>query len=237
MPFDARDAVVTGEFSASALNNRKMIRSMKNPLDKCTIVSIFPKEINEVKHTIEPGRFHVDPGSFENPAILVVGPSSWWKDYDIEQPMLEIPNSSIQIAHSIITDYCNGALGCDMGDAMPGLFFILGSVNQLEVKTKYREELEKARAKQNNWYNILVKLADSLWARTNGNPLTICDEMRLAARELNFNDKVWLKDFQVAQLVRCVACGGMRNPDFPICPTCKVIDPTNPLAKDLKYAI
>src|SRR6266576_4523463 len=92
------------------LFNRKLIRAMKNPMDKCTIVSIFPKVIDEVKYTIEPGRFHIEPGTFEKPSILVVGSSSWWREIDVEQPMLEIPNSSIQIAESVIKDYCNGLL-------------------------------------------------------------------------------------------------------------------------------
>lgn len=226
-----------GEFSGQYLNSRKMIRSLKNPMDKCTIVSIFPVEINEVKHTIEPGRFHVDPGTFEKPAILVVGSSSWWREIDVEQPMLEIPNSSIQVADSIINDYSRGMLGCDMATAMPGLFYVMGEHNAFEIATKFKDKMNELRIKQDNWYKILVRLADSLWSRSNGNPLVIWDIMRLAARSLNFNDKAWLKDFQVAEQVRCFACGMMRNPEFPVCPSCKAIDPMNPNAKDLKFAV
>ena len=225
------------EYTNTMLNNRRLIRSVKNPLDKCTIVSIFPKEILEIKHTIEPGKFLIPSGDFEKPSILVVGSSSWWKDIDVDQPMLEIPHSSIQIADSVIKDYCNGVLGCNMADSMPGLFFILGEHSKIDIKLKYKKELEIVKAKQDNWYKILVRLADSLWARSNGNPLVICDEMRLAARSLNFNDKAWLKDFQTAELVRCVGCGGMRNPMYPICPSCKLIDSTHPLAGNLKFAV
>src|SRR5258708_6443678 len=77
------------EFTNTMLNSRRLIRQHKNPMDRCTIVSIFPKEINEVKYTIEPGRFHISPGTFENPSVLTVGSSSWWKDIDVDQPMLE----------------------------------------------------------------------------------------------------------------------------------------------------
>jgi len=225
------------EFTAPLFNGRRLIRASKNPMDRCTIVSIFPKEIEEVKHTIEPGKFHIPAGTFEQPAILVVGSSSWWKDIDIDQPMLEIPVSSIQIADSVIKDYCNGMLGCNMSDTMPGLFFVLGESSVMEIKMKYKQKLEDVKVKQDNWYRVLVRLADSLWSRTAGNPLAIWEEMRLAARSLNLNDKPWLKDFQVAELVRCVACGGMRNPMYPICPTCKSIDTTHPLAKELKFAV
>ena len=225
------------EFTNTLLNSRRVIRSAKNPMDRCTIVSIFPKDVDETKHTIEPGKFHIPAGTFEKPSVLIVGSSSWWKDIDVDQPMLEIPVSSIQIADSIIKDYCNGMLGCNMGDSMPGLFFVLGERSVMEIKAQYKEKLEDVKAKQDNWYRILVRLADSLWSRTSGNPLAIWDEMRLAARSLNLNDKPWLKDYQQAELVRCKACGGMRNEAFPICPVCKSIDTTHPMAKELKFAV
>ncbi len=225
------------EFTAPSMSKRKAIRAQTNPMDRCTIVSIFPKEIQEDKVTIYPGRFTIPAGTMEEPGILVVGSSSWWKDYDFEQPLLEIVNSSIQISESIIKDYCNGMLGCNMGDSMPGLFFVLGEHTKIEIKMKYKQKLEEVNSKQNNWYRILVRLADSLWSRTAGNPLAIWDEMRVAARSLNLNDKPWLKDFQQAELTRCKACGNMRNEAYPICPTCKYIDVNHPLAKELKFAV
>lgn len=224
------------EFTNSMLN-RRLIRSYKNPMDKCTIVSIFPNPIEEIKHTIEPGKFLIPAGSYDNPSILVVGGSSWWKDIDPDQPMLEIPVSSIQIADSVIKDYCNGMLGCNMGDTMPGLFYVLGVHTVMEIKMKYKSKLNEVKARQDEWYKILVRLADSLWARTSGNPLAIWDVMRLAARELNLNDKPYLKDIQAVELIHCKACGNMRNPLYPICPTCKSIDLSHPDAKDLKFAI
>ena len=224
------------EFTNALLNKRRLIRAYKNPLDKCTIISIFPRALDEVKHTIEPGYFHIDAGSRERPSTLVVGSSSWWKDIDADQPMLEIPNSSIQIADSIIKDYCNGMLGCDMGEAMPGLFFVLGEKSLPQIIMEYKKKLDEMEKKQKNWYQILVKLADSLWARTQGNPLVIWDLMRVAAQDLGM-DRPWVKDFQSAELVRCAFCGGMRNNAYPICPTCKAIDPKHPLAGEIKFAL
>ena len=220
-----------------AASKERLVRASKNPLDKCTLVSIFPRDIDETKDTIEPGKFHIDAGSYDKPSILVVGSSSWWNKFDVEKPALEIPNSSIQVSNSIINDYCNGMLECDMDGKMPGLFFVLGEVNVIEVKTKYKKELDRAKIKQENWYKALIRHADSIWARTNNNPLAIWDLMRIAAKDLNENSKVWLQDFKAAALSPCVGCGSLRNPEYPICPSCKMIDNTHPMAKDLKFAV
>lgn len=228
---------IVGEFPGLGAN-RRVIRAPVNPLDLSTIVSIYPKEIEEIKHTIDPGRFYINKGSYDNPAILVVGPSSWWRDIDDTQPMLEIPQSSIQIADSFVKDYCNGILGCNMGNSMPGLFYIPGKYDIEGLKKAFKGELDSANKKQQNFYSALIKLADSLWARSNGNPLVISDDMRMAARELNLtSQKDWMKDFEMMDMSRCKACGSLRNAAYPICPTCRAIDdPERAKTLGIKFA-
>lgn len=223
---------LVGDFPGISSAKRRVIRGPVNPLDKSTIVSIFPKEIHETKPTIQPGVFDIPAGNFNHPAILVVGPSSWWRDIDEDQPLLEIPQSSIQVADSIVKDYCNGILACDMSTCMPGLFYVPGEWTVDKIKKDHLPLLLKYQEAQKKWFMETVKIADVLWSRSNGNPLAISNDARLAARELNLNTKPWLQDFQTAELVQCVACGNLRNPRFPICPTCKaVVDPE--LAKRL----
>lgn len=220
-----------GTFPGFAALNKRTHRAPVNPLDKSTIVSIYPRVINERKPTIQPGDFYIDRGSVENPAILVVGPSSWWKEIDENQPLLEITVSSLQVADSVVRDYCNGVLGSNMGESMPGLFWVPGEFTLDELKKQHKSLIEKAANKQKMFYKTVVKLADSLWARTNGNPLVISDDMRLAAKELGLQ-KDWTRDFQQIESVRCKACGSLKNPQFPVCPTCKAIDDPD-LAKKL----
>jgi len=210
-------------FAQLADYRRNTVRAPVNPLDKSTIVSIYPKEIKETKHTIQPGYFEIPAGTYLNPAILVVGPSSWWKEIDEQQPILEIPTSSIHVADSVVKDYCNGLLACDMSTAMPGLFYVPGEHTVKNIKDEYRHVMDKAAANQKRWYEALVKLADGLWARSNGSPLTISDDMRNSAKELNLNNKDWMADFQSLEMIRCVACGALRNPLFPICGSCHAI--------------
>ena len=221
-----------GEFPGLHQMHRRTIRAQVNPMDKSTIVSIYPKQITEFKATIQPNTFVVPAGSFEKPGILVVGPSSWWREVDEEQPLLEIPVSSIQIAYSVVTDYMNGLLGCNMNDQMPGIFYIPGGFTVDEVKKLHMPLLLDAQRKQKKWYLELIRMADIMWSRSQGNPLSVSDDARAACRELNIQNKPWLGDHQVAELIRCVACGNLRNPAYPICQTCKAIaDPE--LAKKL----
>jgi len=220
------------------LDRKRRITTPVSPFDKSTVVSIFPKKIHEVKHTIQPGIFDIGAGTYDKPAVLVVGPSSWWRDIPEDDSIIEIPTSSVQIANSIVVDYANGLLGCNMGDHMPGIFFIPGiALTSDEVKSKHKKELDSAREKQRNWFALLVRMADSLWATSNGNPRSISDDARLAARELNITNKDWLSDAQVMEMVRCVACGALRNPLYPICATCKAIaDPELAKKHGLQFA-
>lgn len=216
---------------------RKTTRADVNPMDKATIVSIYPKEIDEFKATIQPGRFIIPAGSVNRPSILVVGPSSWWREIDEDQPLLEIPVSSILIADSIVKDYCNGLFACNMGDIMPGLFYVAGEHSLKDIIAGYSKQLAIAAVKQKNFWAELVKAADALWARSEGNPLAISDDMRLAAKELGVADnKDWMKDFKAVSMERCFACGALKNPEYPVCSSCRAIDPKHPMADKIKFS-
>lgn len=212
-----------GEFPGLSQMHRRTIRAPVNPMDKSTIVSILPKFINERKATIQPGEFSLPPGNFEHPSLLVVGSSSWWREIDENQPLLEIPVSSIQVADSVVKDYMNGLLACNMNDQMPGLFYLPGEYTVEKLKKDHLAALLNAQIKQKKWFMELVRIADIMWSRTNGNPLSVSDDARLACRELNIQNKPWLGDIQTAELIRCVGCGSLRNANYPICPTCKTV--------------
>ena len=205
--------------------SRRVIRTPVNPLDKSTVISIFPVALDERKVTLEPGRFIIPAGSPKEPQFLVVGPSSWWREVDEDQPLLEIPTSSIAVADSIVRDYINGMLACDMGERKPGLFYVPGEIDPTDAKKKLEiyQLIKQAEQRQKNWYLELVKMADVLWARTNGNPLAVNELMKLAAQELGIKDKPWIRDFSTIQMDNCPACGQMRNPQYPICPSCHTI--------------
>lgn len=206
------------------IKNRRTVRSDVNPLDKSTIVSIYPKEVIERNVTLEPGYFQIGAGSVATPAVLVVGTSSWWRDIDPEQPLLEIVVGSVNVARSVVEDYCSALIGYKAGIAQPGLFFVPGAHTSEDVKKNFSAKLAIAEQMQRAWYSALVEMADVLWARSNGNPLVISDDMKNAAQQLNLNTKDWLKNYQAIELVRCKACGTLLQPGFPVCFNCKHVN-------------
>lgn len=232
-------------FPLATFPKQRAIRQEFNPLDKSTIFSIFPKPLDDIKCTLVPASYHVDAGSVEKPSRLVVGTASWFREIDDTQPMLEIPTSSIKVAQSIVADYCNGIFGCDMDKSMPGWFFCVGDIpvsklksneiapetvrldergNTLFIGFEYIEIFNLAVERQREFFNKQIRLADALWAKTNGSPLAITDDMRLAASELGV-EREWTVRTSNVTTIRCIACGNMRNPQFPVCSSCnRVID-------------
>lgn len=231
-------------FPLPQFRQKQAIRQEYNELDKSTIFSILPIRIEERKPTLLPGLFIIEPGSEKRPTRLVVGTSSWFREIDETQPLIEIPTSSVVVARSVVDDYCNGILACNMSDSMPGLFWLPGDVplNKLQsdddippftkeekenphrIKRSYKSVFAESVKKQRKWFERLINFADALWARTNGSSLAISDDMRMAARELDIQNKAWLATAQAMHAVPCKACGAPRNPDYPICPVCKAIN-------------
>lgn len=205
--------------------NRTAHRAPTNAMDKATIFSIFPKEVTEQKITLMPHNYVIPGGDMKNPGRLVVGAASWWRDVDPDQPLIEIPISSVVVADSIVTDWAKAIFGYTAGMRSPGIFWIPGELTVEQLKsTTHMPRLLQAEREQKAWFEYLCSIADSLWARSNGNPLAIMDDMKLAAERLGYS-RDWMKNHIAVSLVRCINCGELRNPEFPTCKHChSVVD-------------
>lgn len=205
--------------------NKRTIRSPKNPMDVATIVSMYPRDIRETKETIIPGTFVIPKGSYDKPTVVPVRTSSWFKEMEAGQPDFEVTCSSVEIADSLVKDYCGGLFKVTMPDIMPALFWVPGeyTLPQLMLHEQHKQKFLIAKIRQIEWYRELVTEADRLWAQHNGNPRVIWEMMKVAAEELELRDKPWMKDVESYRLVNCPACGAPRKEDFPICATCGTI--------------
>lgn len=205
----------------------RMHRKPVNPYDRATIISVYPREVIEVKPTTFPSRFVVAAGSVESPSLTVIEPTSWFREVDENMAPLEIQVNAFSLAESIILDYCVGFPKCVMNSAQPGLFCVPGKYDKdtilkfvAEDGSTYINMLGKAIAKQRAWYGELVRMADIDWSRTQGNPMSVSELSKLAAKELGMMSKPWLQDFLAISLYPCPACGTMGNPAFPKCANC-----------------
>lgn len=209
---------------AEARRRNRMIRQAPDPDDRCTLVSIFPKDFKATLITCEPSEFFLPAGSVAKPSLKAIGAVSWWKDPGHDQPLLEIQVSSYRVANSLVNDNIGSMLSVKLGERQPGIFFVKGEKKLSEIP---KESLEKSEALQKTWYREMVRMADVDWARHNGNPLAISDDSRLAAQELGLKDaKAWMGDFRTIEMISCIACGSLRNPLYPVCPSChNIVDP------------
>lgn len=203
----------------------RVARIPKNPMDKCTIVSIAPFEVVETKVTLFPGHYVIPKAEQGKFSTLVVEASSWFRDQSDGMPTLEIPVGSTNLAESIIRDYCNGLIGYVRDIASPGLFFLYGAHDEVTVQLEknFKPLMRKAHEVQTNWFKELIRIADIGWARTDGNPLAINNDARMAAEFMNLKNKPWMQDFSTMEKTNCKACGHMVNTVYPICPNCRAI--------------
>ncbi len=211
---------------------RRTVRGPINPVDKATIFSIFPREIETDKITITPSRYVIPAGTETNPSRLVIGPASWWRDVNPDEPLMEVTENALAIAKSVVNDYVNSMIYTNP-ESRIGVFYTVGDVTIPQMKETMKAELANAIRRQRAWYQKQVDFADIGWARSNQNPLAISDDARLAASELKISKPWQNPNYANVALIECVACGALRNPKFPICGSCKNIVDLD-LAKTLK---
>lgn len=202
----------------------RLTPSAKNPLDVCTIISIYPMTFTE-KKAMMPEWYTIEAGSEKNPSFQIVPGASAWAERMAGQPMLEIPISSISVAESVIRDWMIGIIEVVLGSAQPGVFFLPGSwdLMKLQIDPDARHVFTKVCEMQRAWFMKLISMGDALWARSNGNPLVISELMRIAASHMQMEEKPWMKNFTATRMTNCPACGTMIMPGFPVCSNCKVI--------------
>ena len=212
---------------------KKVIHQLpKNPYDKATVVSIFPKIILEIKPTIFPGRFEVPAAAKDDFELLVIESSSYYKPSTIEKmPPTEIQVNAAALAESLVQDYLSAIWLSSRGSRSPGIFWIPGEWNKktiLDYKHKdgrtFSQMLEAAKTQQKEWFKLLVDAADELWARSGGNPKAIPEDSKLGAESLGIEkSKPWMQNTIAATLNNCPACGAMINLNYPVCQHCHAI--------------
>lgn len=208
------------------LGKRVIYSLPKNPADKATIVSIFPRDIVEVKYTIFPQRYTIPAAEPNDFSLLVLsGASSYIPSSTERMPPTEVQINSAHLADSILKDYFQSTLLVN-NTRRPGLFWIPGEFDKKTILSypKFNILLDTARDQQKEWFIASVEEADVLWSRTNGNPRSISDDARLAADLLGLSSqKPWMSNLVASRLDACPACGELINLDYPVCKYCHAV--------------
>ena len=236
------------DFGASIKNQttnigKKVIYTLpKNPMDKCTIVSIYPRDLEATFSTVFPGRYVIPKGSPDNPSFLVIESGSTFLASTLERmPPTEIQHSSYMLAKSIIDDTIP-TMNLSGSTQGPGVFWVYGEFRSLaELKDyKHRDNglsfaamLDNAKLRQTKYWTAVIDEADYLWANGQGNPRVIPQDAKMAAEILGMSKtKPWMATSIALDLKPCKACGEMINYIYPVCKFCHAVIDTKK-AKDL----
>lgn len=187
----------------------------------CTVVSLVPFAIKEIKPQIIPGYFQIPPCKDGDIQCLPIGESIHWMESPFDKmPPIKLTETPRAMAKSIVSDYIEAQIATDT-DVAPGLFWVEGHFDKDKAKKELKEEIEKAKGRQHRWFINLVKIADDDWATSHQHKF-ISDIQRHAARALRVEAE-WLSLYAEANMVQCPLCKETVRPDAVVHNLCGFI--------------
>jgi hypothetical protein len=217
----------------------------RNPMDKVTIVSIYPREIVDVKPTLFPARFVIPAAKDNDFSLLIIEGASYFIPSPVEkQPPTEVQVNAMALAESILYDSIP-SMNLVSATHRPGVFAIPGEFNKTNILKyvhadgrSFQQLLNAAREWQMSYWTDIMNEADYFWSASNGNPKAIPADAKLAAKILGIEKtKPWMSNVVASELVNCKACGEMINPAFPVCKHCHhIIDEKRAKELGIKFA-
>lgn len=193
---------------------------------KATIVSIYPKDINERKPGIHPGQFIIPAAKLGEFSSLIVDDAFFWIDFaEPERKPIKQIVDGFKLATAVVEDFCRNIPGYRIGEnykASPGMFVIAEAVTPVVIAQSYKPQLAEALVNQNNWFKQLVTEADDTWEKTRTHR-AISSLQRLAAKNLGL-EKEWIVETVSDKGIKfCPACRTRVHPDAVVCSSCQCI--------------
>ncbi len=177
----------------------------------CTIVSLVPFAIKELKPQIIPGYFQIPPARSGDIQVLPVGESIYWMESPFKgMPPIKITETSKAMARSIVNDYIEAQLATDT-DVAPGVFWVEGHYDKKKAKEELFDRIKDAENRQNRWFINLIKIADDDWQQSHQHKF-ISDIQRHAARAMGMS-REWLDVSLDAMMTSCPLCKELVRPD------------------------
>ena len=190
---------------------------------QCTVVSIVPFDILEEKPGLVAGRYFIPASDGKEPQLLYISRAIHYVYLDETRGSLQVRDAPDEVARSIVEDFTNSQLRISE-NAKPGIFWKSGSISKETVKTQFKDDLDKARIKQFNWFVELCKLADDDWNRYHLHNC-VTDFQRKAAEIIGWRpeEHEWMAARTVLGGNRCPSCQTLVAPNVIVCPSCSCI--------------
>lgn len=187
---------------------------------RTTVVSLLPFEVNESKPTLYPSTYRIPAVPVgQECQTLVIDDAVGLLYLDSDRGSLRINIPSEEIAQSLIGDYVKSTLGY-RENCQPGLFYLVGDWNPIEVVKEQPAELNIAKKQQHNWFVELIRIADDDWSKFHQHKM-ISDIQRLAANRMSLS-REWLNMIpEESQL--CPMCRTIVDPLAVLCMNCKFV--------------
>jgi hypothetical protein len=187
-----------------------------------TVVSVLPWDLHERKPGVYPGEFFIKGVDDPNLELTVLGidESVYYVPLALDRPSFPVRAPAIEIAASIVNDYCNSILAAT-AVAHPGMFAVNAPLMEADVIDEYAAELHEARESQNMWMERLVRIADDDWQRYQQHKV-VSDIQRRAAKVLNL-EREWAKDLTMDRMNKCPSCKAVIDPLAIVCSNCNFV--------------
>jgi len=190
-------------------------------MEYATIVSIFPFDTEEKKPGLANGNFFISGAKEDDFVVYHVRDSFFTMRIPATDNHVNVPIYARVLAKSIVDDFAGSHIASDT-EARPGMFWVPGKLDKLQVLSQYKDKLEAAKISQRGWFLNLVKLADDDWNQYHQQGL-ISEQQRYAARALKY-DAPWLVKYDnVSGTKDCPVCYTKIDQRAAKCPQCLAI--------------
>lgn len=195
--------------------------------EPCTVVSILPYELNEIKPQLRYGTGKESgAGVFLIPAVpkgecrtltIEYAERPFYVDY--QRGNIWLSEQPEVVANAVVEDHVRATVNVTEG-ARPGLFYVQGLKQPDEVKKNNATALARAVREQDAWFARLVKAADDVWQKYRRHN-TISDQHRLASKYLGLK-REWAEEMKAENTIQCAYCVSLISTKAILCPVCRM---------------
>lgn len=201
---------------------------------KATVISILPWKLYEHKPTVYSSTLpaRIPAADFDKKEVVVYHLADGVRRQYVPgfpqendpRSIVHYPVPALQIAEALVNDYIQAKDCVYLGDespAIPGLQAFDGVYDIIELKTRFKDDLESLFDRQNRWLLSLVQKADDDWQRYHNHKM-LTDEQRIASKCLHL-ERDWNIDVSKAGQVRCPVCQSHVAISAIVCSFCRAI--------------